>query len=185
MFRVTRPNLNLLVKPRFFLKVCRGKTKLYAIWKAFRLSKCIKLYFFPRKKKIKIICVPTLPKIFRPVTRNTHLFIWPKQKLIKMYHICCFKSYHEHFHLINRYCHVRPIWAKLLWKEMLSVSQMIILIFVFKKSSAFNICFIYSSAHIRLDFITERQTHATQSACFLRRSLIGLYILCNMYYLRT
>ena len=37
-------------------------------------SKCIKLYFFPVKKIIKKICVPTLPKIFRPLTRNTLIF---------------------------------------------------------------------------------------------------------------
>ena len=34
----------------------------------------IKLYFFPEKK----LFVPTLPKIPRPVTRNTLIiFIWP------------------------------------------------------------------------------------------------------------
>ena len=27
--------------------------------------------FFSRKKNIKKLCVPTLPKIFRPVTQNT------------------------------------------------------------------------------------------------------------------
>ena len=32
-----------------------------------------KIIFFPEKK----ICVPTLPKFFRPVTWNTYLFIWP------------------------------------------------------------------------------------------------------------
>ena len=45
MFRVTQPYLNLLVKPRFF-------------------------FMFSGKN----ICVPTLHKIFRPVTRNTHIF---------------------------------------------------------------------------------------------------------------
>ena len=34
------------------------------------LSKCIKIYIF-RKKNEKKTCVSTLPKIFRPVTRNT------------------------------------------------------------------------------------------------------------------
>ena len=38
------------------------------------LSKCIKLYFFQKKKK-KRICVHTLPKIFRPVTRNTLFYL--------------------------------------------------------------------------------------------------------------
>ena len=31
---------------------------------------------FKRKKIIKKICVPTLPKIFRPFTRNTHIFLF-------------------------------------------------------------------------------------------------------------
>ena len=36
-----------------------------------------KLYFFPEKKIIKKnYYVPTLPKIFRPVTRNTHIFLF-------------------------------------------------------------------------------------------------------------
>ena len=34
------------------------------------LSKCIKLYFFPEKN----IYVATLPKIIRPVARNTLIF---------------------------------------------------------------------------------------------------------------
>ena len=33
-------------------------------------------YFFPEKEIIKNICVPTLPKIFRPVARNTLLFLF-------------------------------------------------------------------------------------------------------------
>ena len=37
----------------------------------FKMHKII--YFFPEKKIKKIICVPTLPKIFRPVIK-THLF---------------------------------------------------------------------------------------------------------------
>ena len=37
--------------------------------------------FFRKKNNLKKICVPTLPKIFRPVTRNTLIFfIWPNQK---------------------------------------------------------------------------------------------------------
>ena len=36
-----------------------------------------KIKFFPGKKNnSKKICVPTLPKIFRPVTRNTHIFLF-------------------------------------------------------------------------------------------------------------
>ena len=37
-----------------------------------------KLLFFPEK----YLCVPTLPKFFRPVTLNTLIFfIWPNQKV--------------------------------------------------------------------------------------------------------
>ena len=39
------------------------------------LSKCIKLYLKNINTEKKI-CVPTLPKIFRPVTRNTLLFLF-------------------------------------------------------------------------------------------------------------
>ena len=35
-----------------------------------------KIIFFARKKIIKKLCVPTLPKIFRPVTRNTLIFLF-------------------------------------------------------------------------------------------------------------
>ena len=35
-----------------------------------------KIYHFPEKKLIKNICVPTIPKIFRAVTRNTLIIIW-------------------------------------------------------------------------------------------------------------
>ena len=37
-----------------------------------------KLYFFQNKKIIKKIydCVPTLPKVFRPVTQNTFIFLF-------------------------------------------------------------------------------------------------------------
>ena len=33
-----------------------------------------KIIFF-QEKKIKTICVPTLPKMFRPVTRNTLIYL--------------------------------------------------------------------------------------------------------------
>ena len=35
--------------------------------------KMYKITFFPEKNNQKI-CVPTLPKLFRPVTQNTHIF---------------------------------------------------------------------------------------------------------------
>ena len=60
VFRVTRPYLNLLVKPRIIFRFS-GKNKLYAFWKAKCLSKCVKLYFFSRKKlKQKYVCLPYL-----------------------------------------------------------------------------------------------------------------------------
>ena len=35
-------------------------------------------FFFQKKKTIKKICVPSLPKMFRPITRNTLIcVIWP------------------------------------------------------------------------------------------------------------
>ena len=34
-----------------------------------------KIIFFSRKKKKKL-CVPTLPKIFTPITRNTLIFLF-------------------------------------------------------------------------------------------------------------
>ena len=63
MFRITRPFLDLKVKFRFsaenvILCILKGEMP-------FKLHKNI----FSRK-----ICVPTLPKIFRPVTRHTRIF---------------------------------------------------------------------------------------------------------------
>ena len=71
VFRVTQPYLNLLVKPRIFFRLLRKKNIVLCILKG--LSKCIKLYFFHDYKIRKKKCVPTLPKIFRPLSRN----IWP------------------------------------------------------------------------------------------------------------
>ena len=92
VFRVTRPYLNLLVKPRIFLFFF---WKIYNFMHFERLSKCIKLYFFPKKKRKKV-CVTTLPKIFRPVTRITHIFIFGSICLLsKMYYAFCSKGRHE------------------------------------------------------------------------------------------
>ena len=85
VFRVTRPYLNILVKPIFF-QVFWEKNILLCILKGEMPFKMHKLYFsrlfFPEKKtkkKQNKICVPTLPKSFRPVTRHTLIFlIWPK-----------------------------------------------------------------------------------------------------------
>ena len=35
-----------------------------------------KIIFFPEKKIMKKKCVPTLPKIFRPINGNTLIFIF-------------------------------------------------------------------------------------------------------------
>ena len=35
-----------------------------------------KIILFSRKKKRKKICVPTVPKVFRPVTRNMLIFLF-------------------------------------------------------------------------------------------------------------
>ena len=55
-----------------------------------------KIIFFPEKKILKKICVPTLPKIFRPVIRNTYFFNWPyinfNQKC-SIFLILCKKSF--------------------------------------------------------------------------------------------
>ena len=58
-----------------------GKNIILCILKGKMPFKMHKIMFFP-EKKLKKICVPiaTLPKIFRPVTRNTLIFfIWPKE----------------------------------------------------------------------------------------------------------
>ena len=62
VFRVTQPYLNLLVKARTF----------QVFWKK-NIILCI-LKGISQKK----ICVPTgtLPEIFRPVTRNTLIFLF-------------------------------------------------------------------------------------------------------------
>ena len=35
-----------------------------------------KIYILPEKKLLKNICVPTLPKIFRLITRNALIFLF-------------------------------------------------------------------------------------------------------------
>ena len=67
VFRVTQPYLNLLVKPRIFFRFS-GKNIILCILKGEMSFKMHKIVFFSRKKKLKTICVPTLPKIFRLVT---------------------------------------------------------------------------------------------------------------------
>ena len=52
------------------------------IWKAKCLSKCIKLYFFQKNSFKK--CDPNLPKIFRPVTRSTFIFLFGLVKAFRI-----------------------------------------------------------------------------------------------------
>ena len=72
MLRVTPPYVNLLVKPRIlsgFLEIflCILKCEM-----PFKMHKII--FFLPEKEIIKKICVPTLPKIFRPNSQDALIF---------------------------------------------------------------------------------------------------------------
>ena len=79
VFRVTRLYLNLLVKPRIFFPDLFGKKNIIlCILKScssFKMHK-IMCVFFQKKNKENVCLVPTLPKIFRPVTQDTHNFIY-------------------------------------------------------------------------------------------------------------
>ena len=78
MIRVTRPFLNLLVKARIVFRFS-GKNIIFSILKGIKMDKII---FLSRKKLMKKkICVPTLSKIFRPVTRNTLIFLFDLMQL--------------------------------------------------------------------------------------------------------
>ena len=71
VFRVAQPNLNLLVKPRIFLRFSE-KNIILCILKGKMPFKMHKIIFFSRKK----IYVRTLPKSFRPITQNTLIFLF-------------------------------------------------------------------------------------------------------------
>ena len=76
MYRVTQPYLNLLVKPQFFFKFS-GKDIILCLLKGemrFKMHKII--FFFPKKKISKKKYEPTLPKIVRPITLNTLIFLF-------------------------------------------------------------------------------------------------------------
>ena len=66
LFRVTRSYLNLLVKPINFFRLS-GKNIILCNLKGEMPFKMQKIIFFQKNKLLKK-CVPTLPKIFRPVT---------------------------------------------------------------------------------------------------------------------
>ena len=71
-----RPYQNFLVRPRIYSGFLEKKYN-------FKHFKMHKIRFFPQKNiiKKKEIYVPILPKVFRPVTRNT-FFIWPQASAI-------------------------------------------------------------------------------------------------------
>ena len=75
VFRVTQPYLNLLLKPRIF-RYLEKYIIILCILKGISPFKMHKILFFSRKKRIKKICVPTLPKIFSPVTLITLIFLF-------------------------------------------------------------------------------------------------------------
>ena len=67
MFRVAQLYLNLLVKPRFFFR--------------FSDKKDIIIKKISRNRQLKKICVPTLPKSFSLVTRNTLILLFGLKEL--------------------------------------------------------------------------------------------------------
>ena len=80
VFRVTRPYLNLLLKPRIFSGFLEKKFFLiFCILKGILPFKMHKIIFlFPKKKEFKNICVPTQTSY-----PNTYFFIWPKYCMVK------------------------------------------------------------------------------------------------------
>ena len=68
VFRINQPYLNLLVKQGIFSGFLE-KNIILCISKGILPFKMHKILFFPEKN-----CVPTLPKIFHPVTQNTLIF---------------------------------------------------------------------------------------------------------------
>ena len=79
VFRVTRPYQNLLVKPRFFSGFLGKKYNFNAY--VFQNNKII--FCSPPPLEKKNVCpLPTLPKIFRPNTRNTLIISFGLTKLL-------------------------------------------------------------------------------------------------------
>ena len=70
MFRVT-PTL-----PKFTGEVFWKKNIILCILKGKMPFKMHKIIYLSQKKIIKKICVSTLPKIFRPLTRNTLIILF-------------------------------------------------------------------------------------------------------------
>ena len=80
VFRVTQAYLILLVKPGFCSGFLKKKNTNLCILKGEMSFKMHEIIFFQKK-----ICEPTLPKIFRPVTRNTLIF---ETVLLSTHNIC-------------------------------------------------------------------------------------------------
>ena len=84
VLRVTRPYLNLLVKP---IIVFRISVKNIILWilKGKMPFKMYKIIFFPEKKKMKKKMCAYLPKI-SDLLPETHLFFyWPYLRVIRFY----------------------------------------------------------------------------------------------------
>ena len=76
VFRVTRPYLNLLVKPRIFFRFSRIYIIILCILKGEMHFKMHKVIFFFQKKiiKTKYVCLPYLK--FSDLLPETHLFFY-------------------------------------------------------------------------------------------------------------
>ena len=77
VFRLTRPYLDLLVKPKIIFRFSGNNIKFYAFRMAKCLSKCIKLYSsHPQKnnQKKKYVCLPYLK--FSDLLPETHLYFY-------------------------------------------------------------------------------------------------------------
>ena len=90
VFMVTRPYLDLLVKPGIYF-MYSGINIILCILKGELPFKMHEIIFFCWKNIIRKIYMPTLPKIFRPVIRNTLIFFLlgltgfqPRSSLITM-----------------------------------------------------------------------------------------------------
>ena len=82
LFKVIRLYQNVLMKPRFFQVFLKNYNLMH--FEGEMPFKMHKIIFFPEKT----ICVPTPPRIYRPVTRNT-LFFFLFGVIRKHHSACC------------------------------------------------------------------------------------------------
>ena len=75
VFRVSGPNLNLLVKTRMFSGLLEKKYNFMHFERRNAFQNALN-YIFSEIKIIKKLSLPTLPKIIRPVTQNTLIFVF-------------------------------------------------------------------------------------------------------------